>query len=212
MFYEFAYRRGPRVSIVLALVLIGGGSVFWNLTARGAYETAEYQVVEKEGLLEVREYPDLTLVTTPMVSSSQGNDGSFMRLFRYISGANQEQQKVEMTTPVFMEEGTRESRGQMGFVVPKLVAEAGAPAPSGQDVRLQTRRGGRFAVIRFSGRMNQTSIEKANRELRDWMTKKGLKGAENYETAGYDAPWTPGFFRRNEVLIRLEDANKADAN
>ena len=110
---------------VLALGLALGGSAVWTLTARAGYESAEYKVVEKDGNIEIREYPDLMLASTSTKFDAQGRDGSFMRLFRYISGANQSEQKIAMTTPVFMETGDAESGGKMGFVVPKDVADAG---------------------------------------------------------------------------------------
>ncbi|MBM3964868.1 MAG: heme-binding protein, partial [Planctomycetes bacterium] len=86
---------------VIGLALAG---VFgWNLIARGAYESAEYKVIESEGKFEIREYPDLMLAATTTNLDSQGRDGSFMKLFRYISGANENKQKISMTNPVFMD-------------------------------------------------------------------------------------------------------------
>jgi SOUL heme-binding protein len=187
------------VSVVIVLAYYG-----WKLTARSAYESAEYTVLEFDSPFETREYPDLQMATTDMQFKSQGNDGSFMRLFRYISGANGEEQKVAMTTPVFMEPEVDGTRGQMGFVIPKNVAEQRVPEPTSEQVRILKRAGGRFAVIRFAGRMNPESVAKAEEQLRTWMNKKGLVGELYAELAGYDPPWTPGPFRRNEVLIRLK--------
>lgn len=184
--------------IVLAVV----GTFGWNLTARAAYESAEYTVLESDGPFEIRDYPDLMLVSTDMRVGSQGGDGSFMRLFRYISGANEADQKVAMTTPVFME-GGEETKGQMGFLIPKAVASQGAPKPSASDVQIRTRKGGRFAVIRFSGKMDAKKAKDAEKKLRAWLKQKGLAGHEEAESAGYDPPFTPGPLRRNEVLIRL---------
>lgn len=187
------------VSVVIVLAYFG-----WKLTARSAYESAEYTVLESDSPFETREYPDLQLATTNMQFKSQGDDGGFMRLFRYISGANEEQQKVAMTTPVFMEPQADGAQGQMGFVIPKNVAEQRVPEPTSEQVQILKRAGGRFAVIRFAGRMNRESVAKAEEQLRTWMNKKGLVGELDAELAGYDPPWTPGPFRRNEVLIRLK--------
>ena len=186
-------------AVISALAYFG-----WKLTARSAYESAEYTVLESAGAYEVREYPDLMMATTKMQFQSQGDDGSFMRLFRYISGGNKQEQKVAMTTPVFMEPDSDDKPGQMGFVVPKRVAEQQVPEPANEDVQIQKRTGGRFAVIRFSGRMNRESVAKAEEQLRAWMNEKELVGEPDAELAGYDPPWTPGPFRRNEVLIRLK--------
>ena len=186
-------------SVVMVSVVLG-----WNLTARAAYESAPYKVVKKEGNYEIRDYPDLVLAATDSQVSSKGRDGSFMRLFRYISGDNEEKQKISMTTPVFMEGGVDRSNALMGFVMPKSVATAGAPTPTGAGVILHTRKGGRFAVIRFSGRMNDKLAEKNEQTLRNWMKLQGLIGIAEADTAGYDPPFTPGPLRRNEILIRIE--------
>lgn len=184
---------------VLAVAYFG-----WKLTARSAYESAEYTVVESDRPFEIREYPDLTMATTRTKFESQGGDGSFMRLFRYISGANDQQQKVAMTTPVFMEPEGDSRDGQMGFVLPKDVAAQTVPQPSDQQVEITKRAGGRFAVIRFAGRLDQNTRDMAEAKLNKWMEDRGLVGAGDAEVAGYDPPWTPGPLRRNEVLIRLE--------
>ena len=134
--------------IIVAAIVSGLGYMGWKLTSRNAYESAEYTVLKKDENIELREYPDLMMATTNM-SSVQGDDGSFGRLFRYISGGNQEKQKVAMTTPVFMEPATDQAAGQMGFVIPKQVAESNAPEPTSDQVSLTKRVGGTFAVIRF---------------------------------------------------------------
>jgi len=146
----------------------------------------------------------LLMATTKTRFASQGNDGSFGRLFSYISGANENDQKVAMTTPVFMNAETKDSPGQMGFVVPASVATDGAPVPSDADVQLLSRDGGRFAVIRFTGRLNEATRRDAEQRLAIWMSDQGLNPDGDGESAGYDPPWTPGLFRRNEVLARIK--------
>lgn len=133
-------------------------------------------MLESDSPFETRKYPDLMLATTSVQFESQGDDGSFMRLFRYISGANDHEQKVAMTTPVFMEPESQNTQGQMGFVIPKKVTEQRVPEPSNDNVQIRKRAGGRFAVIRFAGRMNSESLAKAENKLRKWMNDKGLIG------------------------------------
>jgi hypothetical protein len=143
------------------------------------------------------------LVTTDMRLLSQSSDGSFMRLFRYISGGNEAEQKVAMTTPVFMKETAESASGRMSFVIPKDVVSQGVPKPSGDDVKIQKRAAGRFGVLRFAGRMDAKSAEKHEDQLKVWLKQKGLTFRGEAEFAGYDPPWTPGPLRRNEVLLRL---------
>ncbi|QDT10824.1 SOUL family heme-binding protein [Stieleria marina] len=197
----------------VAFLVVIGVFVF-NKTTRAGYESAEYKVIESSGKFEVREYPDLMLVATTTQIDAQGRDGSFMKLFRYISGANESEQKISMTTPVFMENDKADSAVQMGFVMPKEVAADGVPSPTGSDVDVRKRTGGRFAVLRFSGRLNAKLARESEAKLRAWMETKGLiaddsppkSGAtgSGVESASYDPPFTPGPLRRNEILIRLK--------
>lgn len=182
--------------IVLAFVVV--------VPSRAGYETAVYETIEKEGNFEIRRYEDLHVVATSM--SGEGRNQSFGRLFRYISGENDGEQKIEMTTPVFMPGSADGSMREMQFVVPKAVAAAGAPDPQAKEVKLERVPGGRFAVLRFSGRMDKASAAAKFSELRDLLAKRGLAPQGDPIYAGYDPPWTPGTMRRNEVLVRISDA------
>ena len=190
------------VYVLIAVIAIAVTYTGWKMTSRTAYESAEYSVIENHGNIEIREYPDLMMATTGM-RSSQGNDGSFGRLFRYISGGNEGKQKVAMTTPVFMEPGSSEEGGMMGFVIPKKVAATNIPEPASDQVQLSQREGGLFAVIRFAGRDDQDLFENQQGILEEWLREQGYEMVGEAEFAGYDPPWTPGPFRRNEILIRV---------
>ena len=191
--------------VYLIVVVIVCGLVFmgWKLTSRSAYESAEYSVLETEGNIELRSYPELVLVTTSMGTRVQGDDGSFGRLFRYISGTNSDKQKVAMTTPVFMEPESDQADGQMSFVIPKEVAESKVPEPTGGQVQLTKRAAGKFAVIRFAGRVDLDVRNEQRSKLKNWIERNGYSAIGEAEVAGYDPPWTPGPLRRNEILIRI---------
>jgi hypothetical protein len=192
------------IYISLAFVVTVVTYFGWKLTARSQYESAEYTVLKSDGVFEIRQYSTLMMVTTNMKLEAQGHDGSFMRLFRYISGENEENQKVAITTPVFMEADEGSLVGWMGFVIPRKVVENQIPEPFGNQVQIRERSGGRFAVISFNGRLNSDSSAAAEERLRGWIKSRGLQGKIEVESAGYDPPWTPGPLRRNEVLMRLQ--------
>ena len=168
------------------------------LPACAKYESPEYTIVRRDGEFEIRDYPALTVVSTPM--QHRGADGSFMKLFRYISGRNEKVQKISMTTPVFM---TGTESGTMSFVVPKEVARKGAPTPSNPEVSLHEFTAARYAVYRFSGSGRSGPSEKAAAKLLAWAESQHLHTAGSALFAYYNPPWTPGFMRRNEVLIRI---------
>ncbi|MDB4466649.1 heme-binding protein [bacterium] len=196
---------GTKMTFWITTIAIGSVLfVGWKLTARGNYETAAYQLIDSEGAFELRDYPEIMLVTTDMAVASNGNDGSFGRLFQYISGSNELGQKVKMTTPVFMESNSAESNGTMGFVIPQKVAKSTIPQPTGSRVEIEKRTAGKYAVMRFNGRLNQRTQADSEAKLIDWIEKQGWEREDGTEFAGYDPPWTPKILRRNETLIRLK--------
>jgi hypothetical protein len=96
------------VTILLAWLKAGG------TTARAGYATAPYKVVRTDGKFELRDYPVLTVAETPM----RGADNAFMRLFHFIGGKNATQQKIAMTTPVFISHAGG-TNAAMAFVMPE---------------------------------------------------------------------------------------------
>jgi len=195
--------RFPIKSIVLGVIVLAmiAGAVVFVATSRAGYESAAYELVEKSGAFELRDYEKLEVVATPM--GDRGRSGSFRRLFRYISGDNQEERKIDMTTPVFMPAGKNGEPGTMQFVLPSEVAEEGAPAPTGEAVELATMPAGRYAVIRYSGRSGRERDRRQLDRLKGELEARGLESIGDPVFAGYDPPWTPGPLRRNEVLLRV---------
>jgi DNA gyrase inhibitor GyrI len=187
--------------IGFALLLLVSLVSFWFVSnSRAATETPDYEIVEKDGRFEIRDYPGLRLATA--VTKGGTDDSGFMTLFRYIDGGNAADQKIAMTTPVLMERG--EKAGKMSFIVPEVVAEKGAPKPKSKNVSLRTLEKARYAVYRFKRSGKQAQDEaRALQELRSWIEEKGLSPEDEPLFAYYDPPWTPLFLRRNEVLLPL---------
>ena len=184
-----------KLIVIGSMILVGMATAVF-MQSRAGYETAKYDVVKTDGAFEVREYEPMLLVSTPMDSR-----GAFNRLFRYISGSNEAKQKISMTSPVFRSQEAGDYR--MSFVVPKDVANAGAPAPTGENVNIEEMTAGRFAVYRFSGFASSERFNDGIEKLSRWIEENELKTSGGFITAGYDPPYTPPFLRRNEVLIRL---------
>lgn len=174
-----------------ALVLTLGCSA-----TRAGYETAAYQPVEKDGAFSIREYEEMVLVSTSTEDDRRGNS-SFMKLFNYISGGNDDESKVAMTTPVFMHEDSR-----MSFVLPAKNRE-NPPEPGAADVSLESVPAYRAAVLRFRGRAKSDDVERQTKRLREWMDAHNLEASGAPVLAQYDPPWTPGPLRKNEMLIPI---------
>ncbi len=165
---------------------------------RAGVATPDYEVKRQEGKFEVREYPDLSVFSTPLDPERQGS--AFTKLFRVIQGGNERKERIKMTAPVLIDKGTRAS---MSFIVPRETEEQGIPEPTEQNVTVGRRKAERVAVYRFSGRPDEEREEQAKQELQQWMKAQNLKSRGAPTFAYYDAPWIPGPLRRNEVMMRV---------
>ena len=194
--------RTPRRTPLVLGLIVSIQAFLLSACARAGYETPEYTVVSKEGAFEIRDYPSLTIISAPM--PHRGADGAFMKLFRFISGKNERSEKISMTTPVLM---SGSETGTMSFIVPKAVAAKGAPAPANPELTLSTKPAARYAVLRFSGSSSAAHSKEKATQLAAWVKTKGLRSSGKPTFAYYNPPWTPGFLRRNEVLIPLAAAD-----
>lgn len=176
-------------------------AAFWLVsTSRAATETPEYKVVRTDNKFEIRDYPALTIATTPM--NGDGMNGSFGQLFRFIAGSNEGSEKIEMTSPVLIE--TSKEKKTMSFIMPKKTVEKGVPKPAGETVTLGKVEAARVAVFRFSGNRTTENEKTAIEKLNEWLTAQKIVGRGEPVFAYYDPPWTPTFLRRNEVMIRID--------
>ena len=201
----FVLRMNSRFKLIAMIAAFGtlAGLIATGCGAvRAGYESAPYKVVRSDGEFELRDYPVLTVVETPMARGSNGSDGSFSRLFRFITGGNEANQKISMTTPVFMSGG--DTNAKMAFVMPAKMKTGEVPKPSDSSVTVRELPEGRFAVLRYSGGRNDKKEAEALEQLRAWMKQERLKELSLPVYAYFDPPWTPAFLRRNEVMARIE--------
>ena len=166
-----------------------------------AVEEPAFKQVMREGNFELRDYPALMVVETTMTRSGQ-DDGSFSRLFRFITGRNEAKQKISMTTPVFM--SGSDSNRTMAFVMPAKLTQVQVPRPADGSVTVRELPAGRFALLRFSGGRNAKKESETLGRLESWMGTEGLRVVSPPIYGYFDPPWTPAFLRRNEVMLRTE--------
>lgn len=179
-------------------------------------EQPVYRVVEQEGALEVRDYPSLVMAEVRREGSRREALGAgFGPLARYIFGKERAGEQISMTAPVTqqrtetiaMTTPVTQARGAGGdwavrFIMPARYRLDQLPAPAG-DVRLVELPARRVGAIRFSGRATDEQIATKESELRAWLAERRLTAASTPVYAYYNDPLTPGFLRRNEVLIDL---------
>lgn len=140
------------------------------------------------------------------MADASGSDGSFGRLFRFITGSNDGKQKIAMTTPVFMSGSS--SNATMAFVMPAKLKADDVPKPADGAVTVREVPEGRFAVLRFSGGRNAKNEAETLERLKAWTQTEKLSVLSPPVYGYFDPPWTPAFLRRNEVMLRTEQAGR----
>ena len=187
--------------LIAAIVLLVAFAAFWLVsTSRAATETPDYKVIRTDGKFEIRDYPALTVASTPMEGEEM--NGGFGKLFRFITGSNEGAEKIAMTAPVLID--TTKDKKTMSFIMPAKAVEKGVPKPSGESVTLGKVQAARFAVLRFDGGRTAENEKAAIEKLKAWLDEQKTAGKGDPMLAYYDPPWTPTFLRRNEVMIRID--------
>jgi DNA gyrase inhibitor GyrI len=168
--------------------------------------TAPFRLLKQDGKFELREYPSLVIAETPM----GGADNSFMRLFHFIGGRNAKQQKISMTTPVFISGDA--TNLTMAFVMPASMNATNTPKPNDGNVVIREITGGKFAVFRYSGGRNEQNQKAALEKLSAWLAQEKLQTTGIPIFGYFDPPWIPTFFRHNEAMLRLASTDASATN
>jgi len=167
-----------------------------SLVMSQKYETQEYQVIDQIDKVEIRYYPSAPMIR---VSSNQSRNNNFGKLFRYIAGNNNNEEKIAMTTPVYMSNQSK----TMEFVLPKSFLSGDIPVPNDNDVETYISEPKYYAAIKYSGYSNNKKEENYRQELVKILQNNNLKTMSEHFVLSYDAP-TKFYNRRNEVLIQVD--------
>ena len=81
-----------------------------------------------------------------------------------------------------------------------------APEPTDERARLRAIPARRMAAVRCSVTWSRRRYERNLARLREWMKAQGMAAAGDPVWARYNAPFTPWFLRRNEILLPIEKA------
>lgn len=194
------YPPGRSLDMIRSYKLLFLGLLISPGIPAAGIEMPAYVVEKKDENFEIRQYPEMVAAATASSDDASG----FGRLFRFISGQNEADQKIAMTSPVFMPATVDGDLEEMMFLVPRKVVEAGVPQPRSEEVAIRTVPSGRFAVIRSAGRMDSKMRQSLLSQLRRKIEEYGLTAVGEPMYAGYDPPWTPAPKRRNEVMLRIQ--------
>ena len=163
-----------------------------------AYDEPNYEVVQKNEIYEVRKYSDRLAVET----INSGSENNFRKLFNYISGRNEDNEKIKMTTPVTQFE--KDGNMSMQFYLPAKFDSKNAPKPIKENVRIVNIEGGYYAVIRYSGRASDSNFVKHKAILEKELKNNKISIISPPIRATYDSPFTLPMNRRNEAMFQVE--------
>ncbi len=91
-------------------------------------------------------------------------------------------------------------------MVYSLQDKASLPAPDDGQVRCIDMPGGVYAVRSFSGMANESQAARELQQLRQVLARDKLQAvSEDWTLARYNDPSTKGPFRRNEVLVAVQN-------
>ena len=181
-------------------------------------EKARYEVVEKEGKFEIRQYePQIVAETIVESDFDQAGNIAFRRLFNYISGNNRKAESIAMTAPVDQKSNSEkismtapvnqeksEGKYSVTFVMPSKYTMETLSEPLDPTVRLREIPARKIAAIRYSGSWSRKRYEARRSLLKEFISRKGLRITGDDIFARYDPPFQVWFLRRNEVLYPVE--------
>lgn len=169
---------------------------------------------------EIREYP-AHIVAQTKVQGPYGKSMSdgFRIIAGYIFGGNTKKESIAMTTPVVIKNSSTSENISMtapvvlttdgdshliSFGMPRSYTIETLPTPNDSRVKIVMIPTKKYGAMRFSWYRSDARIKRMQEKLILALTRDGLAVDGEPAYAGYNAPWTPPWMVRNEVLIELK--------
>jgi len=184
-----------------------------------AIEKPEYEVIVVDGPVEYRLYQSFIVAETEIVDVESWKDASsegFRRLFKYITGDNNGEEKIAMTAPVQQsklqaedvrfnqaEPLTGQSGWTVSFMLPSMYSMVDVPTPEDERIEIRIVPEKLVAAIRYSGRWTTRNFDKYESRLMAALLEGNVEVLGESETAFYNPPFVPPFMRRNEILVEV---------
>ncbi len=206
-----------KISLIIVVLLI-----IWSIWGyfSSRVEQAEYSIINKSKDYEIREYPSHIIAQTTVEGSyREAMNMGFRIIAGYIFGGNTKKESIAMTAPVKEQKFVSEkiamtapvqlnSLGNLrvvSFVMPKSYSLETLPIPNDSRVKLEKVPSKKMAVLRFSWSRNSNRISKMEKKLLSALSRDKIETIDSPLYAGYNAPWTPPWMNRNEVLVEIRN-------
>jgi hypothetical protein len=96
------------------------------------------------------------------------------------------------------------NKWRVHFVMPAKYTMTNIPLPNNAEVKLREIPGKFFAVHSFTGFNSVARVQTKSDELLAWLQSKNFKPLSSVQLSRYDPPWTLPMFRRNEIMVEIE--------
>ena len=187
-----------------------------------ATEEAPYTVIKTDDIFELREYAPQVLAEIIVDGNLEGaGNKAFRPLFRYISGDNKSRGKIAMTAPVSQEQKGEnismtapvsqqsvQGKWAVSFMMPASYTMETLPTPDDSNIKLRQVPARRLAAVRYSGFWSEEKYLLHKEKLEKWIKDNRFTVAGETVWARYNAPFTPWFMRRNEILVPVAAGDK----
>jgi hypothetical protein len=215
-----SFKRIGNFSIIVLIVF--NFTLFVFPTIAMAIEEPKFTLLENEQAYEIRAYaPKIIAEVEVDAEMREASSIGFRLIADFIFGNNLAQsgksekismtapvaikpsfEKISMTAPVGLQQSNKGWR--VYFVMPSQYTLETLPKPNNPRIIIKVIPSQKFAVLHFSGLVNEEKLSSKSVELNQWITRKNLKVVGSPELARYNPPWTLPFLRRNELMVEVK--------
>ena len=168
-------------------------------------ERQEFKVVRTYDDFELREYLPCVIAEVKVSAQySTASSSAFASLFNYISAGNKASEKIAMTAPVIAVQNADSSESDewfVSFVMPSGATFGQLPHPNDSQVKLRELATETCVAKSFRGRATEELSQKITQELRASASKANIALSNETRICRFDAPFKPGLFHYNEIVI-----------
>ena len=206
--------------LITFIVIIALWSVWGLFSSR--VEQADYTVLKRMNGYEIREYPaHIVAETTVQGSYGESMSSGFRIVAGYIFGGNTKKESIAMTAPVVAQReevkktsesiamtapvmATNEGNSHIiSFGMPRIYTFETLPTPNDSRVKIVMIPVKKYAVMQFSWYRSDARVKSMQERLLLALARDGVVAEGSMAYAGYNAPWTPPWVTRNEVLVEV---------
>jgi hypothetical protein len=167
---------------------------------------------------EVREYPaHIVAQTTVKGTYREALNLGFRIVAGYIFGGNTKKQSIAMTAPVTAQRDISEKISMtapvlattegdshiISFGMPRSYTLETLPKPLDPRVEIVPIPPKRFAALKFSWSGADARVKTMEIKLLSALARDKVELAGSPVYAGYNAPWTPPWMVRNEIMVEI---------